>query len=119
MSMEQITCRDLFFNATDRRVMLQKLEKYYIIKIRLYKRHMDNLQPDVSPTRKAAIERRFRLSIKPVELLLHELQSDFMSNVKRSSIRKTLDIAARDTGLLQSERKTMDYLRRAKRRRHS
>ena len=116
MSTEKITPKDLFFSKTDRRVLLRTLEKYYATQLKLWQFHAST--PKSNLTQDRNFDRRFRLSIKPVELLLHALGSEFMSNVKPSSIRKTFDLVARADGSVQSERQTLDYFHRIKRKRN-
>lgn len=119
MSQEKLSPKDLQFSKTDRRVLLRSLEKYYLTQIKAWQFHCSFAPVTENKTVKANKDRRFRLRIKPIELVLHALGSDFMSNVTDSSIRKTLTIAAQQNGLIQSERQTLDYFHRLKRKRDS
>jgi hypothetical protein len=119
MSKEKLTPKDLSFSKTERRLLLRYLEKYYVTQLKQWQFHSNNSALELNKTRHAQFDRRFRLRIKPVELVLHSLGSEFMSHVTNTSIRRTFEIEARNNGTLQSERKTMDYFHRIKRKRNS
>ncbi|QQL51085.1 hypothetical protein [Mucilaginibacter ginkgonis] len=109
---------DFSFGKTDRRILLEKLEKFYVTEQRNYLSHEAYLA-GVKKTKKALHDRRFRLRIKPIEMLLYMLGSDFMSNVKPPSIRRTFEIAARDNRVFQSRETITRHMRKAKSKRAS
>jgi hypothetical protein len=119
MSQEKLTPKDFQFSKTERRVLLKHLEKLYVVQLKQWQYHSLNSYHDENKTIKSQRDRYFRLRIKPIELVLHSLGSEFMSHVKLTSIRRTLEIAAQSNGTFQSERKTLDYLHRVKRKRNS
>ncbi|MEB0302357.1 hypothetical protein [Mucilaginibacter sp. 5C4] len=95
-----------FFTNADRKRLLASLETYYITKLNQYNY---NLKTYKSPNKTIAenYNRRFRLEVKAIELILYSLGSNFMKNVKPNS-RKTSELNARSSGLIQGELKPVD-----------
>lgn len=119
MSQQKLTAKDLQFSKTERKALLKHLEKYYVTQLKQWQYHRLNFLSDKSVTVQKTRDRSFRLKIKPVEMVLHSLGSEFMSHVTITSIRRTFEIAAQSNGTLQSERKTLDYFHRIKSKRNS
>ncbi|HVW94949.1 MAG TPA: hypothetical protein VHA56_03190 [Mucilaginibacter sp.] len=113
MSDKPLKPKDLQMSKSDIRVLRKYLEKYYCSQLLLFNIADNGFRKDVNKTTKAKFDRRFRLKIKPVELVLHQVGSEFMSNVKPqfTSIRKTSSLAARANGIVQDRGKIMDNLR--------
>ncbi|MET3979977.1 regulator of sigma D [Mucilaginibacter sp. UYP25] len=95
-----------FFSNADRKRLLNSLETYYVTKLNQYNY---NLKTYKSPNKTVAenYNRRFRLEVKAIELILHSLGSQFMQNVKPNH-RKTTELNARTNGLIQGELKPVD-----------
>jgi hypothetical protein len=93
--------KDLVMSKADKRVLLKYLEKFYTTKLYAYNFHTAEMQGEISPTQQTKYERRFRLRIKAVETILHELGSTFMQDVKIVNHRKTSEINARNVGLIK------------------
>ncbi|HEY8657526.1 MAG TPA: hypothetical protein VIL78_00710 [Hanamia sp.] len=102
--METPNPKKLTFSKTDKRLLVKYLEKYYITLLFAWNFHLRNSLHGANNTRKARLDRHYRLMVKPVELILHALGSQFMDNVKSVSIRETSTINAESSGLLQGKK---------------
>jgi len=116
---EKLKPRDLSFTKTDKRLLLQYLEKFYLTTLKRWQFEEQTSITRANKTSKANFERRFRVNVKAIEIILHGLDSDFMSNVETPSIRRTTKIAARDSGILQCKRTLTGHFGRIRRKRHS
>jgi len=114
--MSRNTVKDKIFNKADKKALVKYLEKYYSTQLDLFEYHERILEVDVNKTTKAKFDRRFRLQIKPVEIILYKLGSNLMSNVKEPpSIRKTNTLVARSNGAVHGKKEVvsnLDYIRR-------
>lgn len=109
MSMSRNTVKDKTFNKADKKALVKYLEKYYSTQLDLFDYHERNLQVETNKTTAAKFDRRFRLQIKPVEMILYKLGSNLMSNVKQApSIRKTNTLVARSNGVVYGKKKVVD-----------
>ncbi|MES2110940.1 MAG: hypothetical protein V4577_19440 [Bacteroidota bacterium] len=113
-TVKKLTPKDLQFSKADQKVLRKYLEKYYCTQLLLFNYSEHSFHKDANKTTKDRFDRRFRLKIKPVELVLHQVGSEFMKDVKPPSIRKTLTVAARDKGVVQDKGKILDNIRSIK-----
>ncbi|MEP6612109.1 MAG: hypothetical protein ABJA76_09505 [Mucilaginibacter sp.] len=88
-------------SKSDKRVLLKYLEKLYVTKLFSYNFYLKQMKNDAGKTKQIAYERRFRLEIKAIELILYKLGSKFMADVKIINHRKTSETIAGTTGLIK------------------
>ncbi|MEB0278971.1 hypothetical protein [Mucilaginibacter sp. 10B2] len=112
---EKINPKDLSFSKTDRRMLIKSLEKLYCTELFRWDYHKRVSYADAKKTNIAIIDRRYRLRIKAIEMVLHQIGSEFMENVT-PSIRKTASVNCGDVGTLQSRKTIMDNFHNTRKR---
>jgi hypothetical protein len=95
------------FTKIDRRMLCERLEHYYLYCLV----KQENIRTDYSHLTKSALglyDRRIRSHLKSCEILLISLKSPLFDNVTDTSIRKTLTIEGRISGIPEIIRKFED-----------
>ena len=80
------------FTTGSRKALCARLELYYIHKLKNYNWWKDVQRPRLKETMANKIDRRFRVELKAIEIVLENLNSLLFQNEQKSSIRKTMHL---------------------------
>jgi hypothetical protein len=89
------------FTKSDRRILIDKLEKLYGHTLFNRQFYLTHCAPEARKTNVSNVDRRYRIELKSCEIVLHKLGSKLMTNVKNPSIRRTLEITVGNDRTIQ------------------
>ena len=80
------------FTSASKKALVARLELYYAHKLFGYDRWKKEILPRMRKTSASRVDRRFRIELKSLEIILENLDSQLFKNEQKSSIRQTMQI---------------------------